>query len=81
MSVCLYRSNCLELFKETGASKNFAKFTGEHLSWGVFLNKVVGWRPASLLKKRLQQRCFLKNFARTSRKVFQEHPCMASYVV
>ena len=44
--------------------KNFAKFRGKHLCWGVFLNKVAGWKPANLLKKRLQRRCLLVNFAK-----------------
>ena len=30
--------------------KSFAKFTGKHLCWSLFLNKVAGWRPANLLK-------------------------------
>ena len=37
----------------------------KHLCWGLFLNKVAGWRPVTLLKKRLQHRCFpvnLRNF-------------------
>ena len=31
--------------------KNFAKFTGKQLCWGLFFNKVEGLRPATLLKK------------------------------
>ena len=38
--------------------KNFTKFTGKHLCRSLFLNKV---RPATLLKKRLRQRCFAVN--------------------
>ena len=49
------RSNRLEVFCKKGVLKNFAKLTGEHLSVSLFVNKVVGWRPATLLKKRLQQ--------------------------
>ena len=33
--------------------KIFAKFTGKHLCQSLFLNKVVGLRPASLLRKTL----------------------------
>ena len=36
-----------------GVLINFAKFTGKHLCQGLFFNKVVGLRPATLLKKTL----------------------------
>ena len=39
--------------------RNFAKFTGKYLCQSLFLNKVAGLRPVTLLKKRLWQRCFL----------------------
>ena len=41
-----------------------AKFTGKHLCRSLFFNKVAGLRPASLLKKRLQHRCFPVKFAK-----------------
>ena len=37
--------------------KNFSKFAGEYLS--LLFDKVAGLRPAILLKKTLQHRCFL----------------------
>ena len=43
-----------------GALGNFAKFTGKHLRQSLFFNKVVGLRPAILLKKRLNFMKFLK---------------------
>ena len=43
--------------------RNFTKFTGKHLCQSLFFNKVAGFRPATLLKKSLWQRCFLLNFA------------------
>ena len=46
-----------------GFLKNFAKFTRKHLCWSLFLNKVAGLSPATLLKKRLQQRCSM-NFTK-----------------
>ena len=39
--------------------RNFAKFTGKHLYQSLFFNKVAGLTPATLLKKRLWQECFL----------------------
>ena len=43
--------------------RNFAKFTGKPLCQRLFLNKVAGLRPATLVKKRLRHRCFPVNFA------------------
>ena len=34
-----------------GVLRNFTKFTRKHLCQSLFLNKVAGLRPASLLKK------------------------------
>ena len=48
-----------------GVLKNFDKFTGKHLCSSFFFNKVTG---RTLLKKRLQNRCFpvnFRNFLRT----------------
>ena len=38
--------------------KNLSKFTGKHLSQGLFFNKVAGLRTATLLKKTPWPRCF-----------------------
>ena len=46
--------------KEVFFFKNFPKFTGEQLRWSIFFNKVAG---LTLLKRRLQHRCFPVNFA------------------
>ena len=50
--------------------RNFAKFTGKHLCHSLFLNKVVGLRPATLLKRRLWHRCFPVNFVKFLRTSF-----------
>ena len=63
------RSSRPELFCKKGALRNFAKFTGKHLCQSLF-NKVIGLRPATLLKKRLWHRCFPKNFAKFLRTPF-----------
>ena len=36
-----------------GVHRNFAKFTGKLLYQSLFLDKVAGFRPVTLLKKRL----------------------------
>ena len=51
------------LFKKS-VLRNFAKFTGKHLCQGLFLNKVEGLRPPTLLKIRLWHRCFPENLAK-----------------
>ena len=57
-----------EVFCKSQVLKNFAKFTGKHLCQSLFFNKVVGLKPATLLKMRLWHRCFSVNF-----KNFYEH--------
>ena len=49
---------------EIGVLKKFTKFIGKHLCRSLFLNKVVGLRSATLLKKRLWHRCFSVKFVR-----------------
>ena len=58
------------MFYKKGVLRNFARFTGKHLCQGLFLNKVAGLKPATLLKKRLWHRCFPVNFAKFLRTPF-----------
>ena len=66
---------CVRVFR------NFTKVTEKYLFQSLFFNKIVGLRPATLLKKRLQQpatllkkrlqhRCFPANFAKFLRTPF-----------
>ena len=48
-----YRSSHKGCSVRKGVLRNFAKFTGKHLCHNLFLNKVWGLRPATLLKERL----------------------------
>ena len=45
------RSSNPEVFCRKGVLRSFAKFTGKHLCQSIFLNKVAGVRPATLLTK------------------------------
>ena len=63
------RSICPGLFCKKSVLRNFAKFTGKHLCLNLFLNKVVGLKPATLLKKRLWRKCFPVNFTKFLRKL------------
>ena len=60
----LTRSSHQRCSIKKGVLKNFAKFTGKHLCWRLFFDKVAGLRLPNLLKKRLQHRCFPVNFAK-----------------
>ena len=40
-----------EVFCKKGVLENFTKFTGKHLCWSLFFNKVAGLGPESLFKK------------------------------
>ena len=51
--ILTFRSSRPDVFCKKGVLRNFAKFTGKHLRQSLFLNKVAGLRPATLLKKRL----------------------------
>ena len=39
------------MFCKNGVLKNFAKFTEKHLCYSLFINKIAGLRPATLLKR------------------------------
>ena len=58
------------MFCKKGVLGNSTKFTGKHLCQSLFFNKVAGLRPATLLKKRLWQRCFPVNFLKFLRTLF-----------
>ena len=51
----------------------FAKFTAKHLCHSLFFNKVTGFRPATLLRKRLWHRCFLVHFPKFLRTPFLQN--------
>ena len=64
------KSTRSEVFSKKVVLRNFAKFTGKHLCQLLFFNKVVGMRPATLLKKRLWHSCFPVNFTKFLRTPF-----------
>ena len=52
-------SSRLEVFCRKDVLRNFAKLTGKYLCHCLFLNKVAGLRPVTLLKKRPWPGAFL----------------------
>ena len=74
MWLSLFRSSPPEVFCKKGVLRNFTKFKGKDLCQSFFNNKVTG--PATLLKKRLLQRCFPANFEKFLKTpFFIEHLC------
>ena len=69
------------MFYEVGLLKNFEKLTGKHLCQGFFfLMKLRTIKPATLLKKRLQRRCFTVDFAKFLKAPSRTPPVNASAV-
>ena len=65
-----------EVFYKKAVLKNFVLFTGKHLCWSLFFNKVAGLRrPAMLLKKKLQHRCFRVNNAKFLKTLILKSVC------
>ena len=54
-----YKSSCPEVFSKKGIPRNFAKFTGKHLCWSLFFNKVAGWDPQLYSKRGCSTGVFL----------------------
>ena len=46
----IIRNSSSQLFLKISVLKKFAIFTGKHLSWSLFLIKLLGFRPATLFK-------------------------------
>ena len=69
----IFRSSRLGVFCRKDVLRNFGKFTGKHLCLSLFFNKVVGLRPATLLKKRLWHKCFPVNFVKFLRTPFLQN--------
>ena len=42
-----YRGSRPEMFYKIDFLKNFERFTGKHLCWSLFFNKVAGWTSAA----------------------------------
>ena len=51
MQCSIYRSSRLEVFFKEGVLRNFAKFTGKHLSCGVFLRILQNFYSKVLIDK------------------------------
>ena len=70
VNVTMCRNSCPEVFCKKGVLRNFVKFTGKHLCQNLFLNKVAGLSPATLLKKKLWHSFFPIDFVKFLRTPF-----------
>ena len=61
----MFRSTLPELLCEKDVLRNFAKFTGKHLCWGLFFNKLANLRPNTLVQ------VFSYQFCEISKHIFQ----------
>ena len=71
----IFRSSHWRCSMKKGVLKHFEKFIGKRLCQTLFFNEVANMRPATLLKKILQHKCFPVNFAKLIFKntFFAEH--------
>ena len=74
------RSSRPEVFCKNGVLRNFTKLTGKHLRQSLFFNKVVGLRPATLLKRRLWHRCSCEFCEISENTFFYRTPLAAASV-
>ena len=65
-----WKQPLVDTFRNRCSFSNFAIFIGKHLCWSPVLIKAERSRIATLLKKRLQHRCFLVNIAKFLRTPF-----------
>ena len=54
----IIRSSCSQMFLKKGVLKKFAIFTEKRLRWNLFLIKLLGFRPATLFKKKTPRQVF-----------------------
>ena len=73
------RSSRPEVFCKKGVLRNFAKFTGKHLCQSLFINKVVGLRPATLIKKDSGTGVFLLILGNFQKHRFYRTPPLAAF--
>ena len=64
------RSSHQRCSMKKGVLRNFTKFTGEHLSQGLFFNKNADLSPATLLKKEALAQLFSCEFCAISKSTF-----------
>ena len=69
-SSCNSQKQPPEVFCKKGVLRNFAKFAGKHLYRGLFLNKVAGLRPATLLKREILAHVFSCKFCENYKNTF-----------
>ena len=83
-SFMFLRKQPLEMLCKKRIYKVFANFTGKHLCWSLFFNKVAGIIPATLLKRHSGTGVFLWILRNFSEHLFSQNtspPVAASHVM
>ena len=62
-----------EVFYQEGVFKNFTKFTGKHLCWSLFFDKLQAWDLQFYLKWDSSTGVFLKLFEIFKNTIFTKH--------
>ena len=70
----LHQKQPPQVFFKKCVLKNFVEFTGKDLRQSLFFNKIASLRSTSLIKNRVQRRCFPVNFAKLLRTLFYRTP-------
>ena len=74
-SSTIFRSSHRRRSIKKAILKHFVIFTGKHLCWGLFFNKVAGHQACNFIKKRLQHRYFLVNIRKFIRTPILKNIC------
>ena len=74
-SSTIFRSSHRRCSIKKAILKHFVIFTGKHLCWGLFFNKVAGHQACDFIKKRLQHRYFLAKIGRFIRTPILKKIC------
>ena len=74
-SSTIFRSSHRRCSIKKAILKHFVIFTGKHLCWGLFFNKVAGYQASNFIKKRPQQRYFLANIRKFIRRPILKNIC------
>ena len=70
-----FQKQPLEVFHKKAILKYFVIFTGKHLCWSLFFNKVSSHQACNLIKKGLQQKYFLVNIRKLIRTPILKNIC------
>ena len=71
-NICNFISTCSQVSEHVGVLKNYAKLTGKHWYWSLFLIKLQAshFQPVTFVKKETPARVFSFEFCEIFKKTF-----------